>query len=105
MGVLPPFLHKLRPAWAQVPVLQSDLLYVTHIHQWLPFSLLLGAHATPGSVSADHTLSPRLPLLSSEGSESPGGRTPGLKGISGNYQRPSFSCSSRPVYLVFLWGM
>ena len=41
MGFLPPFLHKLPPAWAQVPVLQSDLVYVTHIHQWLPFPSFL----------------------------------------------------------------
>lgn len=93
MGFLPPFRHKRPPAWAQVPVLQSDLVYVTHVHQWLPLSLLLGAHPTPGSVPADHTLSPGCLLSFPEGSESPGGRTPGVKGASGNYQCPSLSCS------------
>ena len=108
---LPLSLHKVCVAWAQVPVLQSDLVSVTQTHQWSPFYLLLGAYVGPDYGSANCALSPRLPLLSfSEGPESTEGSTPGLQGTSGNHQHPSLPplpllSLPPPVYLVFLWGM
>lgn len=92
-----PSLHKVCVAWDQVPVLQSDLVYVAQTHQWSPFYLLLGAYVGPDCGSANCALSPRLSLLSfSEGPESTGGSTPGLEGTSGNHQHPSLPPAPSP---------